>query len=88
MPIAGFDPSKLHGNFEEMRGGHRHEALDIMAPRGTPVLAVAQGNVAGKKFGCCTFSAALLREHVRRFTETNFRPRRRFGIPRPNIFCD
>src|SRR5438105_2692996 len=45
MPIAGVDPMKLHSNFEEMRGGHRHEALDIMAPRGTPVMAVAQGNV-------------------------------------------
>jgi murein DD-endopeptidase MepM/ murein hydrolase activator NlpD len=29
-----------------MRGGHRHEALDIMAPRGTPVLAADEGNVA------------------------------------------
>src|SRR5204863_2454929 len=40
MPIAGIDPSKVHSNFDEMRGAHRHEALDIMAPRGTPVMAV------------------------------------------------
>jgi murein DD-endopeptidase MepM/ murein hydrolase activator NlpD len=46
MPIAGMDPAKLHSNFDEMRGAHRHEALDIMAARGTPVMAVAQGNVA------------------------------------------
>jgi murein DD-endopeptidase MepM/ murein hydrolase activator NlpD len=45
MPIAGVDPSKLHNSFAEIRDGHRHEALDIMAPRGTPVTAVAQGNV-------------------------------------------
>ena len=35
---------------------------------------------ATEKFGCCTFSAALLREHVRRFTETNLRERGRFGF--------
>jgi|SRR5712692_4456070 len=46
MPIAGVDPFKLHSNFEEMHAGHRHEALDIIARRGTPVMAVAQGNVA------------------------------------------
>src|SRR5215471_5589804 len=40
MPVAGVDPSKLRSNFDEIRGGHQHEALDIMAPRGTPVMAV------------------------------------------------
>jgi murein DD-endopeptidase MepM/ murein hydrolase activator NlpD len=45
MPIAGVDPRTLHSNFSEARGGHAHEALDIMAPRGTEVLAVAEGNV-------------------------------------------
>jgi hypothetical protein len=33
-----------------------------------------------KKFRCCTFSGALLREHVRRFSETDLKERRRFGI--------
>jgi peptidoglycan LD-endopeptidase LytH len=46
MPIAGLDPAKLTDTFHEMRDGHRHEALDIMAPRGTPVVAVDEGNVA------------------------------------------
>ena len=46
MPIAGIDPFQLKSNFDEMHGGHRHEALDIMAPRGTPVLAAVEGNVA------------------------------------------
>lgn len=45
MPIAGVDPHTLKSNFTETRGGHAHEALDIMAPRGTAVLAVAEGNV-------------------------------------------
>ena len=46
MPVAGVDPRKLQSNFSQMRGGHAHEALDIMAPRGTEVRAVAEGNVA------------------------------------------
>lgn len=46
MPLSGIDPKKLADNFSDARGGHKHEALDISAPRGTPVLAVVQGNVA------------------------------------------
>jgi peptidoglycan LD-endopeptidase LytH len=46
MPIAGVDVNTLKSNFSETRGNHRHEALDIMSPRGTPVLAVAEGKVA------------------------------------------
>lgn len=46
MPIAGIDPAKLTDTFNDMRDGHKHEALDIMAPRGTSVMAVDEGNVA------------------------------------------
>ena len=46
MPIAGVDPARLKSNFFEVHNGHRHEALDIMAPRGTAVLAVDHGTVA------------------------------------------
>lgn len=46
MPLAGVDAMKLHSNFNERRGGNRaHEALDIMAPRRTPVVAAAKGRV-------------------------------------------
>jgi murein DD-endopeptidase MepM/ murein hydrolase activator NlpD len=45
MPVAGVDPRKLRSNFAQTRGDHVHEALDIMAPRGTEVRAVAEGNV-------------------------------------------
>ena len=45
MPVQGYDRTRLHDNFDEMRGKRRHEALDIMAPRGTPVLAVDDGQV-------------------------------------------
>jgi murein DD-endopeptidase MepM/ murein hydrolase activator NlpD len=47
MPIAGLLPEQLRDNFEETRGGtRRHEAIDILAPRNTPVLAVTAGTVA------------------------------------------
>src|SRR5947208_2484393 len=36
MPLAGLDPAKLTSTFHQARAGHEHEALDIMAPRGTP----------------------------------------------------
>ncbi|MEP7261600.1 MAG: M23 family metallopeptidase, partial [Usitatibacter sp.] len=46
FPVQGFDLAKLRDNFDEGRGKRRHEALDIMAPRGTPVIAVDDGRVA------------------------------------------
>jgi len=43
MPIAGLRPSDLRDSFAEIHSGHRHEAIDILEPRGTPVLAVDDG---------------------------------------------
>jgi murein DD-endopeptidase MepM/ murein hydrolase activator NlpD len=45
IPVSGLSASSLVDNFNEMHNGHRHEALDIMAARGTPVVAVDEGNV-------------------------------------------
>lgn len=44
LPIAGLQPGDIQDSFEQTRGAERkHEACDIMAPRGTPVLAVDHG---------------------------------------------
>ena len=46
VPVAGVQPDQLRDTFAEQRGGGRtHRALDILAPRGTPVLAADEGLV-------------------------------------------
>lgn len=46
LPVQGLRREELHDSFAEGRGGHVHEALDIMAARNTPVLAVEDGRLA------------------------------------------
>jgi murein DD-endopeptidase MepM/ murein hydrolase activator NlpD len=45
LPVQGLRREELHDNFSEARAGHLHEALDIMAARNTPVLAVEDGRL-------------------------------------------
>lgn len=45
VPIAGLTTKELRDTFDERRGNGPHEAIDILAPRGTPVLAVFRGTI-------------------------------------------
>ena len=47
IPVAGIDADDLIDTYTDARsGGRSHDAIDIMAATGTPVLAVADGRIA------------------------------------------
>lgn len=47
VPIDGADVAQLKGSFDERRApDHAHEAVDVPAPRNTPVHAVDDGSIA------------------------------------------
>lgn len=47
IPVRGIAPTQLRDTFTELRGGGRrsHGAMDILAPRGTEVVAAVDGKV-------------------------------------------
>ena len=47
IPVQGIQSRDIVSNYDDDRGSDRkHEALDILSPRGTPILAVEDGRIA------------------------------------------
>jgi peptidoglycan LD-endopeptidase LytH len=47
IPVEGIQRDELYDTFTDLRGiGRRHDAIDIMAPRGTEVRAADDGTIA------------------------------------------
>ncbi|MBC7791440.1 MAG: M23 family metallopeptidase [Anaerolineae bacterium] len=45
LPVQGVLPRDLVDSYRDARAGHAHEAIDILAPRGTAVLSATEGRL-------------------------------------------
>ncbi|HEX8502223.1 MAG TPA: M23 family metallopeptidase, partial [Pyrinomonadaceae bacterium] len=69
IPVEGVRPEQLQDTFKDARSeGRVHDAIDIIAPRDTPVLAAADGRIVklfrSVRGGVTLYQLASADEHV------------------------
>ena len=68
VPVEGVSPRELRDSFNDPRGeGRTHRATDILAPRGTPVLAAMAGTVIRMRQNAAGGTTAYLIDESRRY---------------------
>lgn len=68
VPVDGISPRELRDSFNDARGeGRTHRATDIMAPRGTPVVAAIAGEVLRLRQNAAGGITAYLTDDARRY---------------------
>ena len=68
VPVEGVNPRDLRDSFNDARdGGRTHRATDILAPRGTPVVAAIDGEVIRLRQNSAGGITAYLVDDERRY---------------------